>query len=63
MPAETFAAELTRLKLTKTQAAKALGLSPSSVSEFVGAGRGNLMAKSRWPEAKAKLAAFAKGLK
>lgn len=63
VPAETFVAELTRLHLTKTQAATALGVSPSLISEFVGKGRGTLMAKTRWTEAKAKLAAFAKGLK
>lgn len=41
-------------------AGTALGLSLSSISEFVGHGRGPLMAKDRWAEAKVKLAAFAK---
>ena len=63
VPGETFRAELKRLGLTNTQAAKALGVSPSSVSEYVGAGRGRTMAKDRWADAKAALAAFAKSLK
>lgn len=64
VPAETFVAEVKRLKLTNTQAAKALGVSPSSISEYVGHGRGRLMAQDRWADAKKALAAFAKeGLK
>lgn len=64
VPAETFVAEVKRLKLTNTQAAKALGVSPSSISEYVGHGRGRLMAQDRWGDAKKALAAFAKeGLK
>ena len=61
--AEAFLAELKRLGLSKSQAASALGVSPSSVSEYSGAGRKRLMAKDRWTDAKAKLALFAKGLK
>ena len=60
VPAETFVAELTRLHLSNTQGAKALGLSSSSISEFVGHGRGRLMAKDRWTDAKAKFATYAK---
>jgi hypothetical protein len=63
IPAETFVAELKRLGLSKSQAAKALGVSPSSITEYSGGGRHNLLAKSRWVEVKAALAKFAKGIK
>lgn len=60
LPADTFVAELKRLGLTKTQAAHALSVSPSLISEFSGAGRATLMRADRWTEAKKALAAFAK---
>lgn len=60
VPAAEVIALIAELKITRSQLGQALGVSPSMVSEFVGKGRGNLMARSRWPEAQKKARAFAK---
>jgi len=63
MSADVFVAELKRLGLSKSEAAQALGCSSSLISEYVGNGRHQTLRKDRWPEAKTKLASFAKNLK
>lgn len=63
VPAADVVALIDELKITRTQFGQAIGVGPSMVSEFVGRGRGNLMARPRWHEAQRKARAFAKGLK
>jgi hypothetical protein len=63
VPAADVIALIKELGITNSQFGQAIGVGPSMVSEFVGKGRGNLMARSRWPEAQKKAEAFAKGLK
>lgn len=60
VPAADVVALIKELGITNTQFGQALGVGPSMVSEFVGKGRGNLMARTRWPEAQTKARAFAK---
>lgn len=63
VPAATFLAEIKRLGITKSQAARACSVSPSLVTEWSGGGRHNLLAASRWDAVREQLAAFAAGLK
>lgn len=63
VPAADVIRFIDELKISRSQLAQALGVSPSMVTEWVGKGRGQLMARPRWPEAQRKAKAFAKGLK
>jgi len=63
VPAAEVIAFIESLVMTRTQFGQAVGLKPSSVSEIVGKGRGQLLAKSRWPEFQKKAKAFAKCLR
>ena len=63
VPAADVIALIESVGITRTQYGQALGISPSMVSEHVGKGRGNLLAKSRWVEVQKTVRAFAKGLK
>jgi DNA-binding transcriptional regulator YiaG len=63
VPAENVIALLDQIGLTRSQLASAMKVSPSLVSEWVGKGRGNLLAKSRWTEVQKVARAAAKGLK
>ncbi|HXG26531.1 MAG TPA: hypothetical protein VNL94_06740 [Candidatus Binatia bacterium] len=63
VPAAEVVALIEELKITRSQLAAATGKSPSLVSEWVGKGRGHLVARSEWKAIEAAARKFAKGLK
>jgi hypothetical protein len=59
VPAAEVKQLLTDLGMTKGQLAKAVGKSPSLITEWTGGGHGNLLAQSQWADVKAKAIAWA----
>jgi hypothetical protein len=60
VPAAEVLALLKELGMSKTQLAQAVGVSGSLVAEHTGKGRGQLLARARWPEYEKKARAWAK---
>jgi hypothetical protein len=63
VPAAEVIALIDQLGITRAQLAKATGKSPSLVTEWVGKGRGHLVARSEWKAIEAAARKFAEGLK